>query len=81
MDGAPCPFCGAPAQPPRCPSCGRDPTASRRACRRCGGMTPISERACVRCGRRQRSDLPWKIALIVVLFLVALAVSVAVRLG
>ncbi|HWO18402.1 MAG TPA: hypothetical protein VNO30_06485 [Kofleriaceae bacterium] len=75
----PCPFCGAPAISPRCQQCQRDPQAPRRICGHCAKQTPSSEKACMHCQTAAGSDLSWKIPLIVVLFLLALAVSIAVH--
>ncbi|MGH9901659.1 MAG: hypothetical protein ACRD68_07585 [Pyrinomonadaceae bacterium] len=73
-----CPFCRAPAPTQFCAACGRDTTAPRRPCRNCRELVPTSERACWSCGARFRSEMLWKIPLIVFLFLLAFAVSVAI---
>jgi hypothetical protein len=75
-----CPFCDAPQPGDRCASCGRDPTAPRRKCGACARMTPTLEPACCRCGRVARSDLWWKVPLIVVLFVVVIALSILLQL-
>jgi predicted amidophosphoribosyltransferase len=75
-----CPFCGAPTAAQVCGSCGRNTTAPRRPCGKCGQMVPSSERACWNCGAVFRSDLRWKIPLIVFLFLLALVISVLLSL-
>ena len=73
----PCPFCGAAASG-RCPSCGRDPTARRRACGACKKMTPVAEAKCCHCGAVASSELPGKVVLIVLMFVVAFALSIAI---
>jgi predicted amidophosphoribosyltransferase len=75
-----CPFCGAAASGQRCPSCGRDPTASRRVCEKCGKSTPLSEGTCCHCSAPPGSELAWKIPVIILLFALAFAVSIAVGL-
>jgi predicted amidophosphoribosyltransferase len=76
----PCPFCGGPASGPACPSCGRDPTSSRRVCPRCGKTTPTAEAACCHCGEGKSSDLAWKIPVIVAMFVLAFILSVVLAL-
>lgn len=73
--GRVCPFCGAPAAAQLCTSCGRDTTATRRPCGKCGSMVPSRDRGCWNCGARFKSDLWWKVPLIVFLFLLAFAIS------
>ena len=75
-----CPFCAAQTPGPFCPNCGRDRTAPRQVCRACGGLTPKSEPDCSHCGARQVNELVRKVPLIVVIFAVAIALSVALRL-
>ena len=75
-----CPFCGTAAPEASCPSCGRDPTAPRTLCARCKHMTPIAEPACCHCGERRASELRWKIPLIIALFVVAIVLSIVLRL-
>lgn len=75
--GRVCPFCGAPAAAQMCTSCGRDTTAPRRPCGKCGSMAPSCDRGCWNCGAGFKSDLWWKVPLIVLLFLLAFAISVA----
>jgi predicted amidophosphoribosyltransferase len=78
--GRACPFCRAPAAAQVCGSCGRDTTAPRRPCGRCRQMAPSSERECRNCGAVFRSDLRWKVPLIVFLFLLAFVISVLLAL-
>lgn len=78
--GRACPFCGASAAAQVCGSCGRDTTAPRRPCGRCRQMVPSSERVCPKCGAAFRSDMSWKIPLIVLLFLLAFVVSILLAL-
>lgn len=73
----PCPFCGSDAVD-LCPSCGRDITASRRICKKCGRQTPKNESQCVHCHASHTSSLVWKLPLIVFIFLLAFALSIAV---
>jgi hypothetical protein len=81
MHAAQCPFCGALAPGPRCPTCGRDPTAPRMPCPRCGRMRPSAEPACLHCGGKAGSDLSWKIPVIVAIFVAAIVISVLVHLA
>ena len=71
-----CPFCGARADAQVCGSCGRDTTAPRRPCVKCRRMVPSSERSCWNCGAVFKSDMRWKIPLIVFLFLLAFVGSI-----
>lgn len=66
-----CPFCEGEVRERVCTSCGRDAMAIRRVCHACGKMTPSSEATCCHCGRAFRSDLRWKIPVIIALFVVA----------
>jgi len=75
-----CPFCGGAAPGARCPACGRDPTANRRICDACGKATPLSERACCHCSAKSRSDLSWKVPVIILLFAAAFALSLILAL-
>ncbi len=75
----PCAFCGTTTDQVRCQACQRDPRGARRVCSRCKKNTPSAEKTCMHCGVGATSDLGWKIPLIVVLFLLAFAVAVAVR--
>ena len=74
----PCPYCSAPLYPGHvfCGRCGRDPSAPRRPCPRCGRVTPTAERACRNCGATFKSDMRWKVPLIVALFMLSFVLSV-----
>ena len=78
---ASCPFCDSAEVLPEgqrdCPSCGRDRTVPRRICsnKLCRRMTPKSELACVHCGQNAKSELRWKVPLIILLFLLAFALA------
>ena len=78
----PCPYCSAPLYSGHnfCGRCGRDPSAPRRPCPRCRRVTPTAERACWNCGAAFKSDMRWKVPLIVALFLLSFVLSVAVAL-
>lgn len=81
--GAPtyqCPFCDAKTPGTFCPDCGRNRTTARLVCRSCGKMTPKSDAECSHCGVRQVNELFRKIPLIIVLFVVTIGLSVALRL-
>lgn len=71
-----CPFCGSPAAAQLCGSCGCQTNAPRRPCGKCGRLSPSSESACRNCGAGFKSDLRWKIPLIVFLFLLAFVLSI-----
>jgi hypothetical protein len=43
-------------------------------------MTPIAEPACCHCGERRTSELRWKIPVIIALFVVAIVLSIVLRL-
>ncbi len=80
MQGRACPFCGGRADGEgTCAACGRPVTLARLTCRACGAFTPAREAACSHCGARQRGEMAYKIALIVTMFVVALALSVGIR--
>lgn len=79
--GRVCPFCGAPAAAQFCGSCGRDTTGPRRPCGKCKRMVPSSERACWNCGAGFKTDMWWKIPLIVFLFLLAFVISILLALA
>ena len=74
-----CPFCGAEVPGAACPACQRDPTAPRRVCSNCSKMTPSAEPPCMHCGTERGSELSWKIPVIVAIFVVALALAVALQ--
>ncbi len=80
LPGRVCPFCGANAPAQFCGSCGRDTTAPRRPCAKCRRMVPSVERACWNCGAGFKSDMRWKIPLIVFLFLLAFVISILLAL-
>ncbi len=73
-----CPFCGVAAAPPRCSTCGRDPSAQRRICTRCQRQTPSAERLCLHCRMPAANEMVWKIPVIILLFAIAFAISIAV---
>jgi predicted amidophosphoribosyltransferase len=75
-----CPFCGAHTAAQVCSSCGRDTTAPRRPCGKCRRMVPSGESVCWNCGAGFRSDMWWKIPLIVFLFLLAFLISIVLAL-
>jgi predicted nucleic acid-binding Zn ribbon protein len=79
----PCPYCGAhlaAAGNWLCARCGRDANAPRRPCQKCGRVTPTAEPACMGCGEVFKSDMRWKVPLIVALFLLSFVLSVALAL-
>jgi predicted amidophosphoribosyltransferase len=78
----PCPYCGAPLASGTwvCARCGRDANAPRRPCPKCGRVTPSAEPACMSCGAVFKSDMRWKVPLIVAIFLLSIVLSVAVAL-
>ena len=81
---ASCPFCDSTVElafgERDCPSCGRDRTAPRRLCgnKQCGRMTPKAEKACVHCGQNTKSELRWKIPVIILLFVLAFGIALVV---
>ena len=76
-----CPFCGGTTNQQRCGWCGRDTTAPRRPCKNCLRMVPSYEPACWNCGAKLKSDLNWKIPLIILMFALAIALSILIRGG
>lgn len=76
-----CPFCGEQTTGSPCTSCGRDVTAARRVCPRCHKMTPALEKACSHCGAEHKSDLRWKVPLIIAIFVVAFILAVLLQLA
>jgi RNA polymerase subunit RPABC4/transcription elongation factor Spt4 len=75
----PCAFCGTTTDQLRCPTCQRDPRGARRVCAWCQRNTPTGEKPCMHCGVVAQSDLGWKVPVIVVMFLLAFAIAVAVH--
>ena len=51
----------------------------QRVCPRCGELSPSAGGGCDHCGAAFTSDLRWKVPLIVLLFLIAFAVTIAVE--
>lgn len=78
--GRVCPFCGARTDARICEACGRDTNAPRRPCPSCKRMVPSGERFCWSCGAVYRSEMWWKIPLIVFLFLLAFVISILLAL-
>ncbi len=76
-----CPFCEASTTERSCQSCKRDTTAPRGPCQSCGRMKPTAEPRCWHCGGEVKSDLRWKIPLIIVLFLAAMVLSILLHLA
>jgi hypothetical protein len=75
--GRVCPYCGSAAPGQTCPACNRDTTAPRRVCAKCGRITPMTEPVCVGCQTPYRSDLMWKVPVIVALFIAAIILAIA----
>ena len=76
-----CPFCGVRSGERTCPGCRRDVTAARRPCASCGKLTPTAEKACCQCGVSHKSDMRWKVPLIIFLFVAAIALSIVLQLS
>jgi hypothetical protein len=76
----PCPYCREPlySGPYLCGWCGRDPSAPRRPCRRCGRVTPAAEPTCWNCETVFKSDMRWKVPLIVAIVLLSFVLSFVV---
>jgi len=74
-----CPFCDDVAGGDPCGACGRAPTASRRLCPSCKKMSPLDEPECSHCGKLFRNELRWKVPVIIIMFVAAIAASVIVR--
>jgi len=75
----PCPFCGATTKRELCPACGRSVTARRIVCASCQKQTPKDEKACCHCGQTHKSDLRWKIPLIITLFVLAAVITILIE--
>jgi hypothetical protein len=75
----PCPFCGQPAVSPRCGTCQRDPKAARRICGHCQKQTPTAEKQCMHCRGAAGSEMSWKVPLIVLMFIAAFVLAVALQ--
>jgi len=75
----PCPFCRTATAASRCERCLRDPRAARRVCAACARQTPVHEPACMHCGASAPNDLVWKVPVIVLMFVVAFALAVALH--
>lgn len=76
-----CPFCNNPAGGQPCGACGRSPAAPRRPCPACKNMTPLNEPTCSHCSMKIRSELRWKIPVIIVMFVAAFIAAIAVQLA
>ena len=75
-----CPFCEAAAPGTLCPACGRDTTAARRPCKTCGRMALVNEPACWNCGTVVKSELRWKIPVIILMFVLAFILAIVLQL-
>lgn len=51
----------------------------QRVCPRCKELSPAIGGACNYCGAPFTSDLRWKVPLIILLFAIAIAVSIAIQ--
>jgi hypothetical protein len=74
-----CPYCGAMAASALCGTCRRDPRGSRRICGRCQRQTPIAEKVCMHCKTPAGSEMSWKVPLIIVMFVAAIALAIALQ--
>lgn len=75
-----CPFCGnQQATADHCSACNRNPSLPRRVCSACNRVSPSSEAACMHCKRAFGSEMSWKVPLIVLLFVAAIVISVALQ--
>jgi len=74
-----CPFCGDPGAERFCGRCGRDPTAARRVCPACSRLSPQAEPRCCHCQRAFRSELLWKVPLILVLLVLVVLVQAVLQ--
>lgn len=78
----PCPFCGdVTGTAERCGGCGRNKRAARRSCPGCKMFSPTGEANCCHCRRAFASEMAWKVPVIIAIFLVAIALSIALRLA
>ena len=73
-----CPFCKAPAPGQQCPSCHLDTTAPRRPCPTCGQMVPSQYKVCWNCGRKFKSEMQWKVPLIILIFILCFIISILI---
>lgn len=73
-----CPYCNVMTTVPVCTSCGRDVTSKRRLCGKCNEWTPASDSFCCHCGDRKLNEWLWRVPLMVVLFLAAMAASICI---
>jgi len=64
---------------PLCQQCGQDPTAPRKVCPSCGQITPSALKQCIRCRTTIGSGLPGKIVIIVLMFVAAFILSIALH--
>ncbi len=76
-----CPFCGDLTGGQPCATCGRVPSAPRRPCPACKNMTPLNEPVCSHCGVKIRSEMHWKIPMIIAMFVAAFVAAIAVQLA
>ncbi len=71
-----CIFCGGKTHRNRCIKCQRDQSVKRLVCRNCNEMTPSAEPECCHCGEAIKSELRWKIPLIIAIFAISFMISV-----
>lgn len=76
-----CPFCGGTTNQQICNWCGRDTTAPRRPCPTCRRMATTYEPVCWNCGTKFKSEMAWKIPLIILIFVLAITLSIVIRLA
>jgi uncharacterized paraquat-inducible protein A len=77
-----CPFCDQPLSTPggTCDSCRRPSSAPRRKCQKCApGWIPKTESACPRCHAPFRSDLHWRIPVVILLLVAGTLLSILVQ--
>ncbi|MFT4703696.1 MAG: putative amidophosphoribosyltransferase [Bradymonadia bacterium] len=77
---AKCPFCSGEIAGVNCVSCGTDITAPRTVCKGCGTLKLSSSKSCEQCGTLHRSEMTWKIPLIIGMFIIVIIINVALAL-
>lgn len=70
-----CPFCSEPAPERICGDCKRDTTMPRHPCKICRMIVPNSETHCWHCGAPVRSELRWKLPVIILVFVIVMLIN------
>ena len=53
--------------------------ATQRVCKGCGMLSPAAGAACEHCGAAFKSDLRWKVPVIILMFVAAIVLSIILQ--